>query len=181
MFVGSVDGGRPSTVSRALTDAGAQQVRLRALKVPIDSQQLDAALKGQPAAAGLRGKSNLESLGRALGQELVLGGDTPLWNPLTDLVEDNVGGNKIPADGVVVVRTAAPQRGATTKFLLGLYEGLGVGRRARGRSRADRRRRLGDRGLPPGRPLHRGRRRHAASAGSRSSSCSPASPRASTG
>ena len=83
VFVGSVDSGIHSTVGRALTDAGAQQVRMRALKVPIDSQQLDAALKGQPAAAGLRGKANLESLGRALGQELVLGGDTPLWNPLT--------------------------------------------------------------------------------------------------
>jgi len=31
----------------------------------------------------------------------------------------------MPADGVVVVRTANPQRGATSKFLLGLYEGLG--------------------------------------------------------
>ena len=31
----------------------------------------------------------------------------------------------MPADGVVVVRTAAPQRGATSKFLLGVYEGLG--------------------------------------------------------
>ena len=56
---------------------------MRALKVPIDVKQLDAALKGQPAAAGLRGKANLEALGRALGQELVLGGDTPLWDSLT--------------------------------------------------------------------------------------------------
>ena len=125
VFVGSVDRRIRSTVSSLLTDSGAQQVRLRALKVPIDSQQVDAALKGQPAAAGLRGKSNLESLGRELGQELVLGGDTPLWNSLTDLVEEQDGGNKIPADGVVVVRTAAPQRDGTTKFLVGLYEGLG--------------------------------------------------------
>jgi Copper transport outer membrane protein, MctB len=125
VFVGSVDPGTRSSVSRALNEAGAQQVRLRALKVPIDSKQLDAALKGEPAAAGLRGKANLESLGRALGQELVLGGDTPLWNSLTDLVEEQDGGYKIPADGVVVVRTVAPQRGGTTKFLRGLYEGLG--------------------------------------------------------
>ena len=126
VFVGSVDGGIRSSVSRALTDAGARQVRLRALKVPIDTKQLDAALMGQPAAAGLRGRANVESLGRALGEELALGGDTPLWDSLTDaLVEERAGGNKMPADGVVVVRTAAPQRGGTTKFLLGLYEGLG--------------------------------------------------------
>jgi hypothetical protein len=129
VFVGSVDGGIRSSVTRALTDAGAQQVRLRALKVPIDVKQLDTALKGQPAAAGLRGRANLDSLGRAIGQELVLGGDTPLLDSLTNgasLVEEQHGGNKMPADGVVVVRTVAPQRGGTTRFLLGLYEGLGT-------------------------------------------------------
>jgi hypothetical protein len=125
VFVGSVDGGTRSAVTRALTDAGAQQLRLRALKVPIDVQQLQAALKGQQAAVGLRGRSNLESLGRALGDELAGGGDTPLWNSLTDaLVEERTGGSKAPADGVVVVRTATPQHGATSRFLFGLYEGL---------------------------------------------------------
>jgi hypothetical protein len=128
VFVGSDKGGVRSSVSSALSDAGAQQVRLRALKVPIDATQLDAVLKSQPAAVGLRGKANLEALGRALGQELVLGGDTPLWDSLigtTSLVEHRLGGNEMPADGVVVVRTASPQRGATSRFLLGLYEGLG--------------------------------------------------------
>jgi hypothetical protein len=126
VYVGSDTGPIRSSVDGALRDAGAQQVRLRALKVPIEARQLDAALKGQLAAAGLRGKANLEALGRALGQELVLGGDTPLWNSLTQaLVEHQDGGTEMPADGVVVVRTASPQRGATSKFLLGLYEGLG--------------------------------------------------------
>ena len=128
VFVGSDKGAIGSSVSGALRDAGAQQVRLRALKVPIDAKQLAAALKGQPAAVGLRGKANLETLGRALGQELVIGGETPLWDSLTgstSLVEHVTGGSKMPADGVVVVRTATPQRGATSKFLLGLYEGLG--------------------------------------------------------
>ena len=125
VFVGSVNGGLRSAVGQTLTDSGAQQLRLRALKVPLDVQQLEAALKNQPAAAGLRGKANLEALGRELGQELATGGDTPLWGSLTDaLVEERAGGNKAPADGVVVVRTATPQRGATTRFLLGLYEGL---------------------------------------------------------
>jgi hypothetical protein len=125
VFVGSVVGGTRSTVSRALTDAGAVQLRLRALKVPIDVHQVEGALAAQPAAGGLVGKSHLESLGRALGEELVLGGDTPLWNSLTDpLVEQREGGGKAPADGVVLVRTVAPQRAATSRFLLGLYSGL---------------------------------------------------------
>jgi Copper transport outer membrane protein, MctB len=127
VFVGSPKGTMPKTVDGLLTDSGAQQLRLRALKVPVDLSQLDAALKQQPAAAGLRGRKNVEELGRALGEELMLGGDTPLWNSLTGttaLVEERDGGTKKPADGVIVVRTATPQRGATSRFLLGLYSGL---------------------------------------------------------
>jgi hypothetical protein len=125
VFVGSVDGGVRSAVTRALTEAGAEQLRLRALKVPIDPRQLDSALAAQPAAAGLLGRANRENLGRALGQELMLGGETPLWSALADaLVEERVGGSKAPADGVVVVRTVAPQRGGTSRLLLGLYSGL---------------------------------------------------------
>jgi hypothetical protein len=126
VFVGSVVGGTRPAVSRALTDAGAVQLRLRALKVPIDVHQVEGALTAQPAADGLVGKSHLESLGRALGEELVLGGETPLWNSLADvpLVEQQEGGGKAPADGVVLVRTVAPQRAATSRFLLGLYSGL---------------------------------------------------------
>ncbi|HYX77257.1 MAG TPA: copper transporter [Gaiellaceae bacterium] len=125
VFVGSVDGGLRSAVSRTLTDAGAQQLRLRALKVPIDVDQLERPLNNEPAAVGLRGRSNVDRLGRALGQELALGGETPLWNSLNDaLVEERTGGNKMPADGVVVVRTTTTQRGATARFLLGLYDGL---------------------------------------------------------
>ena len=125
VFVGSVVGGTRAAVSRALTVAGAVQLRLRALKVPIDAHQVEEALAAQPAADGLVGKSHLESLGRALGEELVLGGETPLWNSLTDpLVEQREGGGKAPADGVVLVRTVVPQRAATSRFLLGLYSGL---------------------------------------------------------
>src|SRR5207249_3509003 len=107
VFVGSAGGGVRSAVDRALTDAGAQQLRLRALKVPVEQQQLDSALASVPDAREYTGRSHLESLGKALGQELVLGGDTPLWSTLTDaLVEERAGGSKQPADGVVVVRTA---------------------------------------------------------------------------
>jgi hypothetical protein len=125
VFVGSADAGLRSVVGRTLSDSGAQQLRLRVLKVPFDVKQIEAALKNQPAAAGLRGNANLEPLGQALGQELASGGDTPLWNSLTEsLAEEQVGGSKAPADGVVVVRAATPQRGPAARFLLGVYAGL---------------------------------------------------------
>ena len=128
VFVGTENGGVVKAVNQLLFDAGAQQLRLRALNVPIDLRQLDGALRGQPAAAGLLGRSHVEDLGRALGQELLLGGDTPLWNALPDaLVEHQEGGSRAPADGVVVVRTVKPQRGPTSRFLLGLYAGLNSG------------------------------------------------------
>ncbi len=125
VFVGSVEGGVRSSVDQALTDAGAQRVRLRALKVPIEPEQLASALASNPDNRSYAGKGRLEVLGRALGEELMLGGETPLWNALTDaLVEERAGGSKQAADGVVVVRTAAPQRDGTSRFLFGLYEGL---------------------------------------------------------
>src|SRR3954453_11125350 len=53
VFVGSDRGGiLRSAGASALRDAGAEQVRLRALKVPIDVKQLEATRKGQRAAAG---------------------------------------------------------------------------------------------------------------------------------
>jgi hypothetical protein len=126
VFVGSVDGSLRSAVTRALTDAGGEQLRLRVLTVPIDGPQIDATLASSPNAASFRGQGRFESLGRSLGQELMLGGETPLWNALTDdLVEQREGGSKDPADGVIVVRTAKPQKNATSRFLLGLYSGLG--------------------------------------------------------
>ena len=128
LFVGSVDPGIQSSVNRALADAGAEQLRVRALKLPLDLKRVNAALASQPAAAGFTGKNRLEDLGHMLGEELVSGGDTPLWNSLADaLVEYRTGGTKERADGVVVVRTAQPQRGATSRFLLGLYTGLTTG------------------------------------------------------
>src|SRR5207342_563342 len=88
VFVGSADGKVRSAVSQALTDAGAQQVRLRALKMPIDASTVDARLASQTDGNNYIGKAKLETLGKALGKELVDGGDTPLWDTLTDtLVE----------------------------------------------------------------------------------------------
>jgi len=127
LFVGSVDGDLRSAISQALTDAGAEQVRLRALKMPIDASTVDARLASASQTNGKNylGKAKLENLGKALGQELVNGGDTPLWDALTDtLVEEQFGAGKEPVDGVVVARTVPPQRAGTSRFLLGLYQGL---------------------------------------------------------
>lgn len=126
VFVGSVDGGIASALERALTDAGGDEARMRALKVPIDVRQLDARLASDSNGESYVGKAKVENLGRALGEELVSGGETPLWNLLNDaLVEERSGGSKLPVDGVVVVRTVPPQRDGTSRFLLGLYQGLG--------------------------------------------------------
>jgi len=125
VFVGSVDGGIRSTIEQTLTDAGAQQVRLRAVTVPVDVPGVEAKLAASQDTQGFRGRSNLESLGRELGEELVAGGETPLWDALSNtLVEERVGGGKQPVDAVVLARTATPQRGPGGRLLLGLYQGL---------------------------------------------------------
>jgi len=57
--------------------------------------------------------------------EIVNGGDTPILDALSgQLVAFRDGGSSVPADGVVVVRSAEPQTGRTAKFLRGLYGGL---------------------------------------------------------
>jgi len=125
VFVGPVDDSVRPSIDEALRDAGAQQVRLRALKMPIDASSVDAQLASQTDGQSYVGKPKLESLGKALGEELVAGGDTPLWDTLTGtLVLRWFGGGKQPVDGVIVARTVPPQKGGTSKFLLGLYKGL---------------------------------------------------------
>ncbi len=125
VFIGKTDHGDVGkSIDRALSDSGAQQVRLRALKMPIDASTVDARLASQTDGQSYIGKGKLESLGKALGEELVDGGDMPLWDTLTEtLVYDQAGG-KQPVDGVIVARTVPPQKGGTSKFLLGLYKGL---------------------------------------------------------
>jgi hypothetical protein len=125
VFVGRVDGGLSSAIQSALGDSGAVQIRLRALKMPIDDKALDAKLSAQPADQEYVGKAKLEQLGRVLGVEMITGGETPLWNTLSDsLVEYTAGGAKQRVDGVIVARTVPPQRDGTSRFLFGLYQGL---------------------------------------------------------
>ena len=128
VFVGSVDGGVRSTIERSLTDSGALEARFRSLKLPLDLNTIESKLRASSVGSAYAGRSKLQTLGQALGDELVSGGETPLWDALTDtLVEERVGGTQEPVDGVIVVRTVPPQRGVTSKFLRGMYQGLDSG------------------------------------------------------
>jgi hypothetical protein len=114
-------------VERALreSDAGAP-VRMRAIKVPLRLDAIESTLLTGTEFGGYVGEPNLGNLGRDLGRELAGGGPTPLWDALSsNLVEERSGVSRDPADGVVVIRDAEPQEGPTSRFLAGLYSGVG--------------------------------------------------------
>src|SRR5690348_1960858 len=84
VFVGSIDDSARSLVEKTLADAGAAApIRIRALKVPIDLGDLDSVLASRPGLAPLAVATGAAAIGRELGRELVLGGQTPLWNALS--------------------------------------------------------------------------------------------------
>jgi hypothetical protein len=124
--IGSLDDSAvDDEAARAIGDAGGRVVRTYALRVPLDTEAVQASLRGRPALGGYVGADNLDDLGRDIGRELVEPGGTPLLDALSDvLVEQRSGPSDVGADGVVVVRTAAPQGGATGRFVNGLYGGL---------------------------------------------------------
>jgi len=125
LFVGSNDQPFAFAVGQAVRDAGGQVSRSRALRVPIDEAAIEKQLAAVPALAGYVGDAQLGNLGRDLGRELVQGRETPLWDALSGLlVEEQSGAPLLVANGVVVLRTAAPQQGPTAVFLAGLYSGL---------------------------------------------------------
>jgi hypothetical protein len=125
VFVGPVDTSIAGGVERAIGDAGAKVLRVRALQVPIDVTALNRALDGQRQLASYAGRAHVGELGDALGKELVDGGQTPLWNAVSSkLVEEQRGSGDAAVDGVVVARSAKPQQGATARFLSGFYGGV---------------------------------------------------------
>lgn len=127
-FVGSVDGKRYTPVRDALDDAGAEIVRMRALRVPFPDDAVEAALAERPKLAGYVGTGHIADLGRDLGRELAEGGETPLWDALADdLVEQRRGSARAEVDGVVVLRSTPPQSGKTAEFLKGFYDGVDSG------------------------------------------------------
>jgi hypothetical protein len=125
VFVGTVDQRLRSSIEQALADAGAKPLlRVRAIKVPVDANGILTAVPHSPLAVETD-KAQVRKIGEALGREFVLGKDTHLWDALTGRIVVEQDGRAQPrADGVVVVRTAGPQQGASARFLAGFYSGL---------------------------------------------------------
>jgi hypothetical protein len=106
-------------------DADGRLARTRAVMLPLRLEAIEAELADRPEFGGYVGEEQLQNLGRDLGRELVTGGETPLWDALApEIVEEQSGGLAEPVDGVVVVRSAEPQAGASSRFLAGFYQGL---------------------------------------------------------
>jgi hypothetical protein len=125
LYVGSVDDDVQKAITDALRDASGTQLRVRAVKVPINPAALEQRLANRPFLAAYAADDQLDELGHAMGQEFAAGTETPLWNALESLiVEQKDGSPQRPADGVIVVRTVPAQIGATAVFLQGLYSGM---------------------------------------------------------
>lgn len=125
LVLGSVDQSL-GFVQRAIEDADGRIARMRAVTVPLRLDPVEAKLKSRAALGGYVGDKELGNLGRDLGRELAAGGETPLWDALVgDIVEERSGDLSRPVDGVVVIRSAEPQQGGTSRFLAGVYQGLG--------------------------------------------------------
>lgn len=134
LFLGPADGALRAEVEGALADAdGGAPSRVVALDVPIDAEELQAALEGDELLATYAGDgADFSDLGRELGRELVEGGDTPLWGALsTRLVEERSGTSSLPVDSAVVVATWLPEEPAeedpdpaTTSLMEGLVRGV---------------------------------------------------------
>ena len=126
VFVGPVDAELRDLVERTLVDAGAgATLRMRAIRVPMDTQALGELLDGRATLARYGRPDAARELGRRLGQELVRGGRAPVWRLLSpQLVAERSGNEELPADAVVVARTVPPQQGQTSRVLRGFYEGL---------------------------------------------------------
>jgi hypothetical protein len=126
IVLGSVDQRSLEFVQAAIDDAGGRIGRMRAVTMPLRLESVEATLGSREELAGYVGEEQLGNLGRDLGRELVTGGETPLWDALeSEIVEQRTGEFAQPVDGVVVIRSAEPQAGPTSRFLAGMYQGLG--------------------------------------------------------
>ncbi len=124
LVVGSFDGSLDA-VEDAIGDANGDVVRVRALTVPLPTDEVDGALNADEELAEYAGADEVDDLGRELAQEYVDGGETPLWDALTsDLVSRREGSSFADAAAVVVIRQAQPQQRETARFLAGLYRGF---------------------------------------------------------
>ena len=125
LVLGSVDQS-VGFAARAISEAGGRVARMRAVTLPLRIEAVESALGAEPELGGYVGDEELGNLGRDLGRELAAGGETPLWDALAaEIVEEQSGDLAEPVDGVVVLRPAEPQGGGSSRFLAGLYQGLG--------------------------------------------------------
>ena len=102
VFVGPVDAELRDLVERTLVDAGAgTTLRMRALRVPVDLEELGNKLEGRPGLARSGRPDAARELGRRLAQELVRGGRGPVWRLLApQLVEERSGNDETAADAI---------------------------------------------------------------------------------
>jgi copper transport outer membrane protein MctB len=115
----------PFVESAIEDDAGGRIALMRALVLPLRLEPVESELASRPELAGYVGDSKLGNLGRDLGRELVAGGETPLWDALEgEIVEQRTGNLGDPVDGIVVIRSAEPQSGDSSRFLAGVYQGV---------------------------------------------------------
>lgn len=125
VFVGSVDQGVAGAIRRSVADAGGRVAMVRALRVPLDGDGVDAALRSDPDLQDLAGPASRDRLGRELARDLVAAGPNPVLDALSPtVVQEQTGAASAALDAVVVARPAAPQKGETQDFLAGLYSGL---------------------------------------------------------
>lgn len=112
-------------VLRAIDESDGRVSRLRVIRAPLRTDEIETILLSRASLGGYVGDEYVEDLGRDLGRELVVGGDTPLWDALSpELVIERAGESTEAADALVVIRPAPPQGGDTARFLAGLYAGL---------------------------------------------------------
>jgi len=126
VVLGSVKQDSFPFVESAIADGSGRLARMRAVMLPLRLEAVEAVLADRPELAGYVGDEQLGNIGRDLGRELVAGRETPLWDALEgEIVEEQSGGLADPVDGVVVIRSAEPQEGGSSRFLAGFYQGLG--------------------------------------------------------
>ncbi len=125
VYFGAVDNAVNAAVEQAIRDAGGRLVRLRAIALPDRMATVTRGLARHGSLADYSGSRKSWNLGRDLGRELVAGGDTPLWEAVSEtLVAQRSGSGRPPADGVVLARSIGPQHGQAARFLGGFASGL---------------------------------------------------------
>jgi hypothetical protein len=114
VFLGPVDGNVRSAVERTLFDAGAGgPAFMIALDIPLEPEELQGAIEGNELLAGFADDGgDFGDLGRELGEEVIAGGDTPLWDTLqSELVQERTGAFSAEVDGAIVMYSWTPPEG----------------------------------------------------------------------